>query len=150
MWCIAYRRPCSLRYTFCLPMTTSYVCALEPSYESTYQEVHKADFERLRGLVQTPEPRSFTHKGSDVGNPDPREGFTDGPMTHAPLLVAYIPWVRVHDFVKGEETHIVAKALHQTNMENLRSPDGITTPPSWGVFVTCNLISIVRVLMTLI
>ena len=27
---------------------------LQPSYESTYQEVHKADFERLRSLVQTP------------------------------------------------------------------------------------------------
>ena len=27
---------------------------LQPSYESTYQEVRKANFERLRGLVQTP------------------------------------------------------------------------------------------------
>ena len=36
-------------------------CGLEPSYESTYQDVHKADFQRLRGLVQTPEPDIFMH-----------------------------------------------------------------------------------------
>ena len=34
---------------------------LEPSYESTYQEVHKANFQRLCGLVQTPEPNTFIH-----------------------------------------------------------------------------------------
>ena len=30
------------------------LCGLQPSYESTYKKVHKANFERLRGLVQTP------------------------------------------------------------------------------------------------
>ena len=34
---------------------------LEPSYESTYQEVHKANFQQLHGLVQTPELDTFMH-----------------------------------------------------------------------------------------
>ena len=32
---------------------------LQPSYESTYQKVHKPNFEGLLGLVQTPRTRNF-------------------------------------------------------------------------------------------
>ena len=34
---------------------------VDPSYESTYQEAHKGDFERLRSLVQIPQARTFMH-----------------------------------------------------------------------------------------
>jgi hypothetical protein len=79
---------------------------LEPSYESTYQEVHKADFERLRNLVQTPEPGTFMHKDLMWAIQIHPKERRDGSRTRAPVSVAYISWVRVHDFVKGEEARI--------------------------------------------
>ena len=38
-----------------------------------------------------------------MGNPDPAKVRRDSPMIHAPVLVAYILWTRVLDFVKGEK-----------------------------------------------
>jgi hypothetical protein len=78
----------------------------EPSYESTYQEVHKADLDRLRGLVQTPEVGTLMHKDLKWSIQIRAKGRRDGPKTQHPVSVAYIPWVRVHDFVKGEEARI--------------------------------------------
>ncbi len=46
---------------------------LQPSYESTYEKVHKPSFVRLRGLVQTPEPDFFHVEQFDVGSPYPRQ-----------------------------------------------------------------------------
>ena len=80
--------------------------SLVPSYESTYQEVHKADLERLRSLVQTPEPGTFMHKDLMWAIQTRAKGRRDGCRTRAPVSVAYIPWVRVQDFVKGEEARI--------------------------------------------
>jgi len=79
---------------------------LEPSYESAYQEVHKADFERLRSLLQSPEPGTFMHKDLMWAIQSRAKGRRDGCRTRAPVSVAYIPWIRVHDFVRGEEARI--------------------------------------------
>ena len=78
---------------------------LELSYESTYQEVHKANFEQLRGLLHTPEPYTFMHMDLMWATQVGAKGRRHGSTTHAPVSVAYIPWARVHDFVKGEEAH---------------------------------------------
>ena len=117
--------------------------ALEPSYESTYREVHKADFERLRGLVQTPEPGTFTHKDLTWAIQIRAKGFRDGPRTDAPVSVAYIPWVRVHDFVKGEEARIdgPCKFVCQSSPSNQQ---GKLTFPRWSSYSTvmrcvCNM-----------
>ena len=72
-----------------------------------------------------------------MGNPNSRETEEGRSQNHAPVLVAYIPWVRGHDFVKGEETRIDGPwkfvcqgAIHRTNRRNLRSHVGTTSPPS--------------------
>ena len=92
---------------------------LEPSYKSTYQEVHKADFEWLRGLVQTPKSYSFMHMDLTWATQIRAKGRRDSPKNHAPISVLYIPWARMHDFVKGEEALVPASlsvmAFHQTN-----------------------------------
>jgi hypothetical protein len=76
---------------------------LEPSYESTYQEVHKAEIQRIRALVQTPNLGSFMHADVTWASHMHTKGRRTDPRTRAPVSVAYIPWARVDDFVKGEE-----------------------------------------------
>jgi hypothetical protein len=76
---------------------------LEPSYESTYQEVQKADILRIRSLVQTPNMGPFMHTDVTWANHMHTKGRRTNPRTLAPVSVAYIPWARVEDFVKGEE-----------------------------------------------
>jgi hypothetical protein len=95
-------------------------CSLEPSYESTYQEIHKINFKQLRGLVQTPEPCIFMHKDLTWAIQIRAKRFKDGPKTHAPIFIAYIPWVRVHDYMKGEEARIdgPCKFVCQGTMSN--------------------------------
>jgi hypothetical protein len=77
--------------------------AMQPSYESTYQEVHKQDLERLRSCVQRPEPGTFMHTDLLWASHIRMKGRRSDPRTPASVSVAYIPWGRVQDFVKGEE-----------------------------------------------
>ena len=79
---------------------------LEPSYESTYQEVHKAKVERLRSSVQTPAVGTFMYTDLTWTSQIRAKGWRAYPRVLALVLVAYIPWARVQDFVKGEEAHI--------------------------------------------
>ena len=76
---------------------------MEPSYESTYQEVHKAEFQRIRSLVQTPNIGTFMHTDLTWASHMHTKGRRTDPRTLAAVSVAYIPWARVKDFVKGEE-----------------------------------------------
>ena len=76
---------------------------MEPSYESTYQEVHKVEIHRIRSLVQTPNIGTFMHTDVTWTNHMRVKGRRTDPRTLAPVSVAYIPWARVEDFVKGEE-----------------------------------------------
>jgi hypothetical protein len=74
-----------------------------PSYVSTYQEVHKCEFERLRSSVQRPEAGSFMHADLLWATRIRQSGRRSDPRTPDPVSIAYIPWDRVEDFVKGEE-----------------------------------------------
>ena len=76
---------------------------LEPSYESTYQEVHKAEIHRIRSLVQNPNIGTFMHTDVTWASHMHTKGRRTDPRLVAPVSVAYIPWARVEDFVKGEE-----------------------------------------------
>ena len=76
---------------------------VDPSYESTYQEVHKQDLERLRNCVQKPEAGTFTHTDLLWASHIRMKGRKSDPRIPASVSVAYIPWGRVQDFVKGEE-----------------------------------------------
>ena len=76
---------------------------MEPSYESTYQEVHKVEFQRIHSLVQTPNIGPFMHTDLTWASHTHTKGRRTDPRTRAPVSVAYIPWARVEDFVKGEE-----------------------------------------------
>jgi hypothetical protein len=76
---------------------------LEPSYESTYRELHKAEIDRIRSLVQTPHIGTFMHSDVTWATHMHTKGRRTDPRTLAPVSVAYIPWARVEDFVKGEE-----------------------------------------------
>ena len=76
---------------------------LEPSYESTYQEVHKAEIHRIRSLVQNPNIGTFMHTDVTWASHMHTKGRRADPRTLATVWVAYIPWARVEDFVKGEE-----------------------------------------------
>ena len=75
----------------------------DPAYDSTYLEAHKGEFERLRGLVQTPEAGTFMHTDLMWAKQIRLKGKGTDSTTHVAVSVAYIPWARVHDFVKGEE-----------------------------------------------
>ena len=77
--------------------------ALEPSYESTYQELHKADILRIRSLVQSPNMGTFMHTDLMWASHMRVKGRRTDPRTLAPVSIAYIPWARVEDFLKGEE-----------------------------------------------
>jgi hypothetical protein len=76
---------------------------VDPSYESTYQEAHKGEFERLHSLVQRPQPGTFNHSDLAWAKQNRVKGRRTDPRTNALVSVAYIPWDRVQDFVKGEE-----------------------------------------------
>ena len=78
---------------------------MEPTYESTYQEVHKAELHRIRSLVQTPNIGTFMHTDLTWSSHMHTKGRRTDLRTQAPVSVAYIPWARVEDFVKGEEAH---------------------------------------------
>ena len=106
---------------------------LEPSYASTYQEVHKAELQWLRGLVQTPEQGTFMHKDLTWAIQIRAKGRRDGPRTQDNVSVAYIPWVRVLDFVKGEEARVdgPCKFVCQGTPSNQQ---GKLTFPRWNSY----------------
>jgi hypothetical protein len=116
---------------------------LEPSYESTYQEVHKADFERLHSLVQTPQPGTFMHKDLMWAIQTHAKGRRDGCRTRTPVSVAYIPWARVQDFVKGEEARIDGPCKFVCKGSPSNEQGGLTFP-RWNSYSTimrsvCNM-----------
>lgn len=76
--------------------------AVQPTYESTYQQVHKQELERLHSNVQRPEGGTFMH--TDLAW-DRHIRMKGRGSDSRPVLVwvAYIPWSRVEDFLKGEE-----------------------------------------------
>jgi len=76
---------------------------VDPSYESTYHETHKGEFERLRSLVQIPQPGAFMHDDLMWTRRTRLKGRRSDSRTETPVSVAYIPWARVQDFVRGEE-----------------------------------------------
>ena len=76
---------------------------VQPSYESTYHEVHKQELDRIRSSVQNPQPGSFMHSDVHWASDTRVKGRRSDPRTPASVSVAYIPWARVGDFVKGEE-----------------------------------------------
>ena len=124
----------------------------QPSYESVYQETHNAEFQRIRALVQNPNIGTFMHTDFAWACHVRVKGWRTDPITYAPTSVAYIPWARVADFVKGEETsrcslQFVCQGLQQTKRANSSDLDGTTTPPYSGLFVTCTHIAILRVPM---
>ena len=91
---------------FCSPehVTTHRMpLVVDPSYESTYHEAHKGEFERLRNLVQIPQAGTFMHSDLTWTRQIRLKGRRSDSRTQAPVSVAYIPWARVQDFVKGEE-----------------------------------------------
>ena len=108
---------------------------LEPSYASTYKEVHKKEFQRLRDLVQTPQEGTFMHKDLTWATQIRAKGRRAGPRTQDPVSVAYIPWVRVPDFVKGEEARVdgPCKFVCQGTPSNLQ---GKLTFPRWNSYST--------------
>ena len=79
---------------------------VQPSYESTYLDVHKQDLDRLRSCVQRPQPGSFMHSDLVWASHTRLKGRRSDPRTPASVSVAYIPWARVQDFVKGEEARL--------------------------------------------
>ena len=74
-----------------------------PSYVCAYQEVHKQELERLRNCVQRPTAGCFMHADLMWETHIRQTGRRSNPRKSAPVSIAYIPWVRVQDFVKGEE-----------------------------------------------
>ena len=106
---------------------------LDPSYQSTFLEMHKVDLERLCALVQTPKPGTFMHKDLTWATCIRVKGRRDGPRTQNHVSVAYIPWVRVHDFVKGEEARIdgPCKFICQGTVSNQQ---GKLTFPRWNSY----------------
>ena len=83
--------------THCMPL------GVDPSYESTYHEAHKGEWECLRNLVQIPKAGTFMHADLTWARQIRLKGRGTDSRTQAPVSVAYIPWARVQDFVKGEE-----------------------------------------------
>ena len=77
--------------------------AVQPSYESIYQEVHKQDLELLRSCVQIPAAGIFMHTDLLWARHTRLKRRRPDPRTPTSVSVAYIPWARVQDFVKGEE-----------------------------------------------
>ena len=76
---------------------------MEPSYKTVYREVNKAEFDRIQSLVQTPNIGTFMHTDVTWASQMRAKGRRVDPRTFDTVSVAYIPWARVEDFVKGEE-----------------------------------------------
>jgi len=76
---------------------------VDPSYESTYHEAHKGEFEQLRSLVQIPKAWTFMHTDLRWTRQIRLKGRGIDSRTHTLISVAYISWARVQEFVKGEE-----------------------------------------------
>ena len=76
---------------------------MEPTYESCYEELHKAELDRIRSFVQTPDKGTFMHSDLAWTSHMRVKGRRTDTRSLAPVSVAYIPWARVEDFVKGEE-----------------------------------------------
>ena len=106
---------------------------MEPSYESAYQEVHKAEFDRICSLVQTPNTGPFMHTDLTWASHLRVKGRRTDPRNLVPVSVAYIPWARVDDFVKGEEARSDApcKFVCQGTPTNLK---GKLTFPRWNSY----------------
>ena len=83
--------------------THGLIRAVQPSYESTYRQKHNEDLDRLRSLVQRPHAGTFMHTDLMWASHIRVKGGRSDPRTPASVSVAYIPWERVLDFVKGEE-----------------------------------------------
>ena len=65
--------------------------------------MHKAEFHRICTLVQTPNIGTFAHTHLTWARHVRVKGSKADPRTYAAVSVAYIPWARVGDFLKGEE-----------------------------------------------
>ena len=81
---------------------------MEPSYETVYQEVHEPHLNRIRSLVQTPKDGTFMHTDLTWASHMRMKGRRADPRVVDTVSVAYIPWARVEDFLKGEEARIDA------------------------------------------
>ena len=108
-----------------------------------YQEVHKADFHRICTVVQTPNIGTFMHTNLTWACHMRVKGRRADPRTLAPVSVAYIPWARVEDFVKGEEarTDAPCKFICQGTPTNEK---GKLMFPRWNSYSTifrlaCNM-----------
>jgi hypothetical protein len=106
---------------------------LDPSYESVYQEVHMAELHRISTLVQTPNIGTFTHTDLVWASDVRVRGRRTDPRTRAPVSVAYIPWARVQDFVRGEEarTDAPSKFVCQGTSTNA---NGRLKYPRWNCY----------------
>ena len=116
---------------------------MEPSYETVYQEVHKAEFQRIRSLVQTPNTGTFMHVDLAWASHTRMKGRRTDPRNVDTVSIAYIPWARVDDFVKGEEARSDApcKFVCQGTPTNEK---GKLMFPRWNSFSTilrcvCNM-----------
>ena len=111
--------------THCMPV------GQDPTYESTYRETHKGEFERVRSLVQRPGAGTFMHQGLTWARQIGLKGKGTNSTTHAPVLVAYIPWERAQDFVKGKEvrTDVHCKFVCKGSPSNKH---GKLTFPRWN------------------
>ena len=88
------------KQSHCMPLD------VDPSYESTYRDAHKGEFDRLRRELQIPKAGTFIHSDLTWRRDIRLKRIGPGSRTEAPVSVAYIPWERVQDFVKGEEARI--------------------------------------------
>ena len=106
---------------------------VEPSYESTYLEVHQQQLERLRSSVQRPQAGNFMHTDLLWASHIRVKGKKNDPKTNEPVSVAYIPWERVQDFVKGEEarTDAPCRFVCQGTSSNKQ---GNLTCPRWNSY----------------
>ena len=81
---------------------------VQTTYESTYQQVHAHEFERLRSCVQRPQGGTFMHTDLAWDRHIRVKQVGSDPRSAVHVSVAYIPWARVEDFVKGEEARVDA------------------------------------------
>ena len=106
---------------------------VQPTYESAYQQVHKQELQRLESCVQRPQGGTFMHTDLtwDRHIRVKRKGFD--PRTPVAVSVAYIPWARVEDFVKGEEarTDAPCKFICQGTTSH---KDGDLMFPRWNSY----------------
>ena len=116
---------------------------VDPSYESTYREAHKGEFQRLSSLVQRPEAGTFMHTDLSWGRQIRVKGRRNDPRTDALVSVAYIPWARVQDFVKGEEARTDAPCKFVCQGTSSNEQGTLATPRLYNysavIKCVCNL-----------